>query len=69
MSSNTNKATSAADDNDEDSSPSSSFYEEEDNLKQLCDFLRSKHGPPVREATLMDKRVHFVKGTYRRLNE
>jgi hypothetical protein len=40
------------------------FYEEEEHLKQLCDFLRSKHGPPVREATLMDKRVHYIKGLY-----
>lgn len=40
-----------------------SFYEDVENLKQLCNFLRSKHGPPVREATLMDKRVHYVKGT------
>ena len=38
------------------------FYEDIENLKKLCDFLRTKHGPPVREATLMDKRVHYIKG-------
>lgn len=39
-----------------------SFYEEEENLQKLCDFLRSNEGPPVREALLMDKRVHYLKG-------
>jgi hypothetical protein len=38
------------------------FYEDVENLKKLCDFLRSKHGPPVREALLMEKRVHYMKG-------
>eukprot|EP00568_Trieres_chinensis_P005405 CAMPEP_0183309124 /NCGR_PEP_ID=MMETSP0160_2-20130417/24016_1 /TAXON_ID=2839 ORGANISM="Odontella Sinensis, Strain Grunow 1884" /NCGR_SAMPLE_ID=MMETSP0160_2 /ASSEMBLY_ACC=CAM_ASM_000250 /LENGTH=328 /DNA_ID=CAMNT_0025473091 /DNA_START=200 /DNA_END=1186 /DNA_ORIENTATION=- len=38
------------------------FYEDEDNLKKLCDFLRSKEGPSVREAIEMDKRVHYLKG-------
>lgn len=38
------------------------FYEEEDNLKKLCDFLRSPEGPPVREAIEMDKRVYYLKG-------
>jgi hypothetical protein len=38
------------------------FYEDVENLKKLCDFLRSKHGPPVREALLMEKRVHYIKG-------
>lgn len=39
-----------------------SFYEEEENLQKLCNFLRSNEGPPVREALLMDKRVHYLKG-------
>jgi len=39
-----------------------SFYEEEENLKQLCNFLRSDMGPPVREAIEMDKRVYYLKG-------
>ena len=39
-----------------------SFYEDEDNLKKLCDFLRSTEGPSVREAIEMDKRVHYLKG-------
>ena len=39
-----------------------SFYEIEANLAKLCDFLRSKEGPSVREAMQMDKRVHYLKG-------
>lgn len=39
-----------------------SFYEDEDNLRKLCDFLRSGEGPPVREALLMEKRVYYLKG-------
>jgi len=42
--------------------PSGSFYESEENLQKLCNFLRSREGPPVREALLMDKRVHYLKG-------
>jgi len=38
------------------------FYEKEENLKKLCDFLRSNEGPPVREAVEMDKRVYYLKG-------
>jgi len=38
------------------------FYENEDNLKKLCDFLRGKEGPAVREAIEMDKRVYYLKG-------
>ena len=38
------------------------FYDNVDNLKLLCDFLRGRHGPPVREALLMEKRVHYLKG-------
>ena len=38
------------------------FYEKEENLMKLCDFLRSRDGPPVREALLMEKRVHYLKG-------
>jgi hypothetical protein len=41
------------------------FYEEEENLTKLCNFLRSKHGPPVRNAVMMDKRVLFLKGRLR----
>lgn len=40
-----------------------SFYDDEDNVKKLCDFLRSSEGPAVREALLMEKRVHYLKGT------
>ena len=39
-----------------------SFYEDEENVKKLCNFLRSSEGPPVREALLMEKRVHYLKG-------
>jgi hypothetical protein len=39
-----------------------SFYEQEENLQLLCNFLRSKEGPAVREALLMDKRVLYMKG-------
>lgn len=42
------------------------FYENEDNLKNLCDFLRGKEGPAVREAIEMDKRVYYLKGESRR---
>jgi hypothetical protein len=44
-------------------SKAASFYEEPEHLKKLCDFLRSRHGLPVREALLMEKRVHYLKGT------
>jgi hypothetical protein len=40
-----------------------SFYDDIENLKKLCDFLRSGQGPPIREALLMEKRVHYLKGT------
>jgi len=39
-----------------------SFYEQEGNLQLLCNFLRTKEGPAVREALLMDKRVLYMKG-------
>jgi hypothetical protein len=39
-----------------------SFYDDIENLKKLCNFLRSDDGPTVREALLMDKRVVYVKG-------
>jgi hypothetical protein len=39
------------------------YYESHENLKKLCNFLRSRQGPPVREALLMDRRVHYIKGT------
>jgi len=51
----------AADEKEEEDEPTS-FYEDEENLKKLCNFLRGKHGPPVREGTLMEKRVHYIKG-------
>lgn len=38
------------------------FYEDEDNLKKLCNFLRSNEGPAVREAIEMEKRVYYLKG-------
>ena len=38
------------------------FYDDIENLKKLCDFLRSKEGPAVREAVEMDKRVYYLKG-------
>jgi len=40
------------------------FYEDEENLKKLCNFLRSTEGPPVREAIEMDKRVYYLKGMF-----
>ena len=46
---------------EEDSKPPS-FYEDEENLKKLCNFLRSSEGPPVREAIEMEKRVYYLKG-------
>jgi len=38
------------------------YYSEEENLKALCNFLRSAEGPAVREAIEMDKRVYYLKG-------
>jgi len=38
------------------------FYEDEEQLKKLCNFLRSSDGPAVREAVEMDKRVYYLKG-------
>lgn len=38
------------------------FYEKEENLQKLCDFLRTREGPPCREALLMEKRVLYLKG-------
>jgi hypothetical protein len=40
------------------------FYEDEGHLQKLCDFLRSKEGPPVREAIEMEKRVYYLKGEF-----
>lgn len=40
------------------------FYEDEENLKKLCNFLRSNEGVPVREAIEMDKRVYYLKGQW-----
>lgn len=48
----------------ESTSSTSSFYEDVENLKKLCNFLRSREGPPVREALLMEKRVHYLKGRF-----
>jgi hypothetical protein len=44
-------------------SKSLAFYQEPGNLKKLCDFLRSRQGPALREAVLMDQRVYYIKGT------
>jgi hypothetical protein len=41
---------------------SATFYEDIENLKKLCNFLRSKEGPAVREAIELDKRVYYLKG-------
>jgi translocation protein SEC62 len=38
------------------------FYDQVENLKKLCNFLRSTEGPKVREAVEMDKRVYYLKG-------
>lgn len=38
------------------------FYDDIENLKKLCNFLRSKEGPAVREAVQTDKRVYYLKG-------
>lgn len=38
------------------------FYEDVEHLKKLCDFLRGRQGPAVREALLMEKRVQYLKG-------
>ena len=40
------------------------FYQEPGNLKKLCDFLRSRQGPALREAVLMDQRVYYIKGMF-----
>ena len=42
-----------------------SFYESEENIRKLCNFLRSRDGVAVREALLMEKRVHYLKGKSR----
>lgn len=44
------------------SSPDIEYYESHENLKKLCNFLMSRQGPAVREALLMDRRVHYIKG-------
>ena len=60
MSSATTKSNNGKDETKEEEP---SFYEDVENLKKLCDFLRSREGPAVREALLMEKRVHYLKGT------
>jgi hypothetical protein len=55
--------------NDKDEGGSPSFYENEENLLKLCDFLRTREGPPVREALLMEKRVLYLKGEDRWMAE
>ena len=57
-----NEASSSAETTPE--SKASSFYDAEENLKKLCDFLRSRDGPPIREALLMEKRVYYLKGEF-----
>jgi hypothetical protein len=59
----TKAANGAAPEKEEETKPS--FYDDEENIKKLSNFLRSREGPPVREALLMEKRVHYLKGTYR----
>lgn len=56
--------TTAAVGDDKKKSTTVSFYEKEENLNKLCDFLRSKNGPPVREAieTKTEKRCYYLKG-------
>lgn len=41
---------------------SDGFYNDLGNLKKLCNFLRGREGPAVREALLMEKRVYYLKG-------
>jgi hypothetical protein len=61
--SNAQKVTMAAKTEEKETVKASpSFYDEEENLQQLCNFLRTNEGPPIREALLMDKRVHYLKG-------
>lgn len=60
MSTKSGNGTADTDATKEDVSPS--FYDDEENLKKLCDFLRSRDGPAVREALLMEKRVYYLKG-------
>jgi hypothetical protein len=62
-------AATTNDKKDDSATPASSgqgrvvtFYEDLENLKKLCNFLRTREGPPVREALLMEKRVHYLKG-------
>lgn len=55
-------AAKAADDTNGASTTPPSFYDDEENLKKLCDFLRSGEGPPCRQAILMEKRVLYLKG-------
>lgn len=43
-------------------SKSSYDIENTEQLQKLCNFLRSREGPAVREALLMEKRVHYLKG-------
>ncbi|KAL7562689.1 hypothetical protein ACA910_006376 [Epithemia clementina (nom. ined.)] len=38
------------------------FYQELNNQKQLCNFLRSRQGPKLREAVCMGQRVYYIKG-------
>ena len=45
-----------------DADKPASFYDNEDNIRKLCNFLRSRGGVAVREALLMEKRVHYLKG-------
>lgn len=47
-----------------DGKESESFYDNVENLKKLCNFLRSTEGPAVREAVQLDKRVYYLKGPF-----
>mmetsp|Transcript_37 Transcript_37/g.65 ORF Transcript_37/g.65 Transcript_37/m.65 type:complete len:334 (+) Transcript_37:113-1114(+) len=55
-------AAAATKDDDATKEEEPSFYDDTDNLKKLCDFLRSTEGPAVREAIEMEKRVYYLKG-------
>lgn len=65
----TETAANAASENDSNGNGTHKniYYEDAENLKKLCDFLRSRQGPPVREALLMEKRVHYLKGGLKKM--
>jgi hypothetical protein len=58
-----NATTETKETNGKAATTTTSFYDDSANLKKLCDFLRGRNGPPVREALLIEKRVHYLKGS------